>query len=266
MALHGGSLIDIPANAPKGHPLEQFLRPAAFKRLRDHFGGGTLRIPTGAEMDRLRLIRAVAALVRRGLQMNEVADTLDMKLVSLRGYIAQARILGFLEDKRSQGRDAKNAIAAAGSGNSSSIRVPDLEQRKFLERLRDYIERNWKDGFIPWDQAGDVNALDTVGFRRDVQISVGAGQSAPGTEFYITAKGWKEVFRGLGSRSAGQVLLDCGVLVPGDWMRAGKREQRPYTMVTPPMLSRRQCYHVRAGVVDLLGDMREAADERKVST
>ena len=267
----------------------------AFKHLHDNLGGETLRGPFGAEVDRLDLIRVVAALVRRGLRMNEIAATLDMKPVRVRGYIAEASLLGFLEEMRVQESGSKNAtaeerrmkdigvpvaranstanthgrvIAAAGAGKSPASRVPNLEQRKVLEHLRDYIVRNWQSRFIPWDRPGDDRRHTksaAIGFRRDAQISTGHGQSLPGTEFYITADGWNEIFRGQDPVRAGRELMKCGVLVSGNWKRAGKREQQPYTRVTLPMLGRHQCYHVRAWVFELLGDMREKR-KKKTST
>ncbi len=139
----------------------------------------------------------------------------------------------------------------------------NLEQRRIMERLRDYIGRNWQGRFIPWDRAEDDHApakSDTVGFRRDAQISTSQDQYVSGTEFYITAEGWNEIFRGLDPARAGQVLMMRGVLVPGNWKRGGKQEQRPYTRVVLPILGRRQCYHVRAGMLELLGDMQEDED------
>lgn len=102
MALHEGNIVDIPACATDGHPLKKLLGVPAFRRLSTEFGGQTLCVPYNAEADRFRMIRAIAAMVRCGKKIEEVASMVDMKPRRIAGYVAYARMFGLLDDKDSK--------------------------------------------------------------------------------------------------------------------------------------------------------------------
>jgi putative DNA primase/helicase len=127
----------------------------------------------------------------------------------------------------------------------------NLEERRIYERFRDFIGKGWSGRFIHTSRADDTHAPgkdQTVGFRDDQR-------------FYITPEGWKEIFRGMDPARAGQVLLDKKMLQPGNWVRAGKTEVRPYRREKlPGGMGRRQCYVTEIGVFDLL-DVAQCAGE-----
>jgi putative DNA primase/helicase len=127
----------------------------------------------------------------------------------------------------------------------------NLEERRIYERFRDFIGKGWSGRFIHMSRADDTHAPgkdQTVGFRDDQR-------------FYITPEGWKEIFRGMDPARAGQVLLNKKMLQPGNWVRAGKTEVRPYRREKlPGGMGRRQCYVTEIGVFDLL-DVAQCAGE-----
>lgn len=101
MALHEGNLVDIPICATDSHPLDKLLGTPAFRRLCSEFGGKTLFVPYNAEMDRFRMIGAIAAMVRNGRNIDELATMVEMKPRQIAGYLAYARIFGLLKDRDS---------------------------------------------------------------------------------------------------------------------------------------------------------------------
>ena len=99
MALYAEELVDIPTDAPPGHPLEKLLGKSAFWRLRAEFGGKTLRVPLNTEADRISLIRAIATLISRGQRVNDIAELTSLSRHRIRRHIACAWELGFLNNE-----------------------------------------------------------------------------------------------------------------------------------------------------------------------
>lgn len=139
----------------------------------------------------------------------------------------------------------------------------NMEERRILERLRDFIGRNWQGRFIPWDRATDERApskSETVGFRKDAGSIETASGAVTQTEFYITPEGWAEIFKGMDHARAADVLLGKKALLSGEWKRDGKTDTRPYRREYLPGMGRRQCYRTVPGLFALLGDAEQEGD------
>lgn len=131
----------------------------------------------------------------------------------------------------------------------------NLEERRILERFRDFIGRNWQGRFIPWDRATDERApakSETVGYRRDAESVESDTGTVTQSEYYITSEGWAEIFRGMDPGRAADVLLSEGLLHPGEWVRDGRKEARPYRREYLPGMGRRLVYRTVSGLFDLL--------------
>lgn len=133
----------------------------------------------------------------------------------------------------------------------------NLEERRILERLRDFIGRNWQGRFILWDRATDEKApakSETVGYRKEagsVDLPDGSG-AVPRMEYFITPEGWAEIFKGMDPHKAALVLMEKGALMPDTWSRNGMKEVRPYRREYLPGMGRRQCYRTVPGFLETL--------------
>lgn len=256
--------LDIPADAGAGHGL--------FEKLHDHKDARALAENLRTACDRYHGAVGIAWL-------EHVSQHLDEMRRDLPGEVASVALELMPDDSESQVKRAVRRfalLAVAGEyatkwnltgwepGESTAgIRKcvqawinhrggsENLEERRIYERFRDFIGKGWSGRFIHMSRADDTHAPgkdQTVGFRDDQR-------------FYITPEGWKEIFRGMDPARAGQVLLDKKMLQPGNWVRAGKTEVRPYRREKlPGGMGRRQCYVTEIGVFDLL-DVAQCAGE-----
>ena len=111
--------------------------------------------------------------------------------------------------------------------------VGNMEQRRYIERLSGFLMANWSSRFVPWDRVADDHAPgknEVVGVRKtrlpkttteyveDLNESSYKSDEfyASAThEFFITAPGWKEIFKGMNPKAAADTLAAAGFLEKG---------------------------------------------------
>lgn len=115
----------------------------------------------------------------------------------------------------------------------------NLEERRQVERLREFLSRHSSSRFSPWDRVGDDRAPgknDVVGLTRAVEVPRDDGQGTTiCTEFYITPEGWGEIYKGMDPAAAAHTLAGKGMLMTD---KAGK----PYVREYLPGMGQRRCY------------------------
>lgn len=106
----------------------------------------------------------------------------------------------------------------------------NLEERRQVERLREFLGKHWAGRFVAWDRANDSHApgKDGVVGLRQADGSV--------WRYYITAEGWREIFTGMDPVSAAHTLARLGLLIKDP------RTGAPYTRHILPGLGRQRCY------------------------
>jgi putative DNA primase/helicase len=204
---------------------------------------------------------AVAALADKLIEQHAGAESQVHRVIRRFALLAAA---GELASKAGlTGWPAGVATAGIGQCVNAWLNhrggAENMEERRILERLRDFIGRNWQGRFIPWERATDERApskSEAVGYRKDAGTIKHADNSGetPQQEFYITPEGWVEIFRGMDPQRAALVLLEKGVLVPGKWTRDGITSMRPYCREYLPGMGRRQAYRTVSNPFALLGD------------
>lgn len=115
----------------------------------------------------------------------------------------------------------------------------NLEERRQVERLREFLSRHSSSRFAPWDRVGDDRAPgknDVVGLTRAIEVQRDDGQGTTiCTEFFITPEGWSEIYKGMDPAAAAHTLAGKGMLMTD---KAGK----PYVREYLPGMGRRRCY------------------------
>jgi uncharacterized protein (DUF927 family) len=162
--------------------------------------------PRGAESQVLRALRRFALLAVAG----EYATTWG-----LTGWQAGEAIAGIKECA------AAWLDQRGGAGN--------LEERRQIERLRDFLGKHSSGRFMAWDRATDDHAPGkdaVVGLRRKVDEE---------WQFYITPEGWGEIYRGMDPAAAAHALGRLGMLMLDN---NGKPYRREYL----PGMGQRRCY------------------------
>jgi putative DNA primase/helicase len=112
-------------------------------------------------------------------------------------------------------------VRRGGAGN--------LEERRQVERLREFLGKHWSGRFVAWDRAKDSHAPGkdgVVGLRKE---------DGEVWRYYITAEGWREIYTGMDPVAAAHTLARLGLLV-----KAG--DGKPYTRHHLPGLGRQRCY------------------------
>ena len=117
----------------------------------------------------------------------------------------------------------------------------NLEERRQVERLREFLSRFATSRFTPWDTIGNDRSPgknDVVGLSRAAEKQEpkddGTGEITR-IEFYITPEGWAEIFKGMDPAAAARTLADKGMLKVDP---TGK----PYVREYLPGMGRRRCY------------------------
>lgn len=105
----------------------------------------------------------------------------------------------------------------------------NLEARRMVQRLQDFLSKHWSGRFVAWDRADDSHAPGkdgVVGLRRQIDDA---------WEFYITAPGWAEIYRGLDPVAAAHTLAGLKLL---EVTAKGEPNRREYL----PGYGRVRCY------------------------
>ncbi|MFN3544936.1 MAG: DUF927 domain-containing protein [Thiobacillus sp.] len=117
----------------------------------------------------------------------------------------------------------------------------NLEERRQVERLREFLGKHWAGRFVAWDRAGDSHAPGkdgVVGLRKSIparDAPLDEGKASTVWRYYITAEGWREIYNGMDPVAAAHTLARLGLLV-----KAG--DGKPYTRHHLPGLGRQRCY------------------------
>ncbi|HUX30525.1 MAG TPA: DUF927 domain-containing protein [Thiobacillus sp.] len=125
-------------------------------------------------------------------------------------------------------------VRRGGAGN--------IEERRQVERLREFLGKHWAGRFVAWDRAGDSHAPGkdgVVGLRKSIparDAPLDEGKASTVWRYYITAEGWREIYTGMDPVAAAHTLLNLGLLVKDS--KSGK----PYTRQYLPGLGRQRCY------------------------
>lgn len=115
----------------------------------------------------------------------------------------------------------------------------NLEKRRQVERLREFLGKHWAGRFVAWDRAADSHAPGkdgVVGLRQSIPSRGANDESSTVWRYYITAEGWREIYTGMDPVAAAHTLADLGLLVKDG--KSGK----PYTRQYLPGLGRQRCY------------------------
>jgi putative DNA primase/helicase len=127
--------------------------------------------------------------------------------------------------------------------------VSNLEERRQVERLREFLGKHWAGRFVAWDRAADSHAPGkdgVVGLRKSIELRDANGDRVLGDKgeaatvwsFYITAEGWREVYTGMDPVAAAHTLARLGLLETDTTTKPPK----PYTRHYLPGLGRQRCY------------------------
>ncbi len=106
----------------------------------------------------------------------------------------------------------------------------NLEERRQVERLREFLGKHWSGRFVAWDRAKDSHAPGkdgVVGLRKEDDTV---------WRYYITAEGWREIYTGMDPVAAAHTLARLGLLIKDP------RTGAPYTRHILPGLGRQRCY------------------------
>lgn len=97
----------------------------------------------------------------------------------------------------------------------------NLEKRRFVQRLEEFLSKHWSGRFVVWDRANDSHAPGkdgVVGLRREIDGD---------WHFYITAPGWVEIYRGMDPVAAAHTLAEAKLLELDSNGRPNRREYLP---------------------------------------
>lgn len=115
----------------------------------------------------------------------------------------------------------------------------NLEERRMVERLREFLSRHALSRFAAWDRVGDDRApgkSDVVGLIRAIETPRDDGQGTTIVhEFFIHAEGWAEIYRGMDARAAAHALARRGLLMTD-------KDGKPYRREYLPGQGQRRCY------------------------
>jgi len=97
--------------------------------------------------------------------------------------------------------------------------VGNMEQQRYIERLRSFLMANATSRFVPWDRVADDHAPgknEVAGIRKTkLKTTDNADDEHYASavyEFFITADGWAEIFKGMHPKTAADVLAAAGML------------------------------------------------------
>lgn len=97
-----------------------------------------------------------------------------------------------------------------------------LESAAILTRLRTVVERYGESRFTRWDALDakvadhEPRTIDRLGFRRSVTYSAGDTASSRVTYYFLPTAWRDEVFKGMNLRHVNRVLVELGIVVPGN--------------------------------------------------
>lgn len=111
IAVFGGSKLYVPATIPPSHPIAKVVGDVAAARLADAFGSEMIDLPSNEEFLRLRRVRAVATLTKRGFDCRDISEHVGVSMRHVRNLARKAGALGLLKS------------VGAGSGGLRQARV-----------------------------------------------------------------------------------------------------------------------------------------------
>lgn len=129
----------------------------------------------------------------------------------------------------------------------------NLEERRQVERLREFLGRHWSGRFVAWDRAMDSHAPGkdgVVGLRQSIPLRdapLVGGETQKAWRYYITSEGWGEIYKGMDPIAAAHTLASLGLLVKDS-------NGKPYTRHYLPGLGRQRCYVPVEGFFNPEGD------------
>lgn len=203
-----------------------------------------------AHLDELRrdlpgeVARAVHALTPGGAESQVLRALRRFALLAVAGeYASRWGVTGWPQGTATAG--IKTIVDAwlarrGGAGN--------MERQRMVQRLQEFLGKHWSGRFVAWDRATDSHSPGkdgVVGLRREIEGD---------WQFYITAEGWAEIYRGMDPVAAAHALSTMGMLRTD---AHGKPNLREYL----PGLGRRRCYQPVPDFFQLADDRGGASDD-----